>query len=148
MQSASKFTVDLSEAVAGMQSVLELRQPDLALLEGVDGKPGSFGRAAASENVVAHCNELLLCWSATAEEALNQGRQPAAEASFRCVCFAATPVQPDGSEVWVLPVRRHGMLVMLSRTRLHLATAWGLEQERQRRPCRVMLCMALHPSSR
>ena len=87
MQSASKFTVDLSEAVAGMQSVLELRQPDLALPEGVDGKPGSFGRAAANDSVVAHCNELLLSWCATAEEALGQGRQQAAEVSL---CFAAS----------------------------------------------------------
>lgn len=98
MQSASKFTVDLSEAVAGMQSVLELRQPDLALLEGVDGKPGSFGRAAANETVVAHCNELLLSWCATAEEALGQGRQQAAEVSL---CSAASFKQHDCSEVFL-----------------------------------------------
>ena len=102
MQSASKFTVDLSEAVAGMQSVLELRQPDLALLEGVDGKPGSFGRAAANETVVAHCNELLLSWCTTAEEALGQSRQQAAEVSLCYFCTAAVTVLPDGKEVWDL----------------------------------------------
>ena len=99
MQSASKFTLDLSEAVTGMQSVLELQKPDLALLEGVDGKPGSFGRAAANETVVAHCNELLLSWCATAEEALGQGRQQAAEVSLSCFCFAASLEQRDGLEV-------------------------------------------------
>ena len=64
-----------------MQSVIELRQPDLALLEGVDGKPGSFGRAAANDAVVAHCNEVLASWCATVDQALGQSRQQPAKVS-------------------------------------------------------------------
>lgn len=70
---------DLAEAVANLQSIPELQRPDLALLHGIDGKPGSFGKAAANELIVAHCSILLTSWRGAIMEALTHRRVISAE---------------------------------------------------------------------
>ena len=79
LQSASKLVGDLAEAVANLQSIPELQRPDLALLHGIDGKPGSFGKAAANESIVAHCNILLTSWRGVIMETLTHRRVISAE---------------------------------------------------------------------
>lgn len=79
LQSASKLMGDLAEAVANLQSIPELQGPDLALLHGIDGKPGSFGKAAANESIVAHCNILLTSWRGVIMESLTHRRVISAE---------------------------------------------------------------------
>lgn len=70
---------NLAEAVANLQNIPELQMPDLALLDGIDGKPGSFGKAAAKESIVAHCNILLTSWRGAIMEALTHRRIISAE---------------------------------------------------------------------
>ena len=70
---------NLAEAVANLQNIPELQMPDLALLDGIDGKPGSFGKAAANESIVAHCNILLTSWRGAIMEALTHRRIISAE---------------------------------------------------------------------
>ena len=60
-------------AISG-QGVLELQKPDLALVDSIDMKPGSFGRSAANEFVVTHCNMLLTSWCSTMRAALEHKR--------------------------------------------------------------------------
>ena len=55
-----------------MAASVELKQPNMALLESLDTKPASLGRAAADDSLVAHVVEILTSWSASVEEALFQ----------------------------------------------------------------------------
>lgn len=62
-----------------MAAHVELKEPDPALLEGLDTKPASLGRAAADDALVAHVSDVLLSWCASVDEALSQPRvQPRA----------------------------------------------------------------------
>jgi hypothetical protein len=72
IQSATQLTSTLTEAVATMAASVELKEPDLALLESLDIEPASLGRAAADDSLVAHVVEVLTSWSASMDEALTQ----------------------------------------------------------------------------
>jgi hypothetical protein len=72
-----------------MQAAPELRQPNVALLEGLDAAlPADVGRAAANEALVAHAAEVLLSWCGSVADTLSahpqplpRGEEPAAEVS-------------------------------------------------------------------
>ena len=72
IQSATQLTSTLTEAVATMAASVELKEPDLALLESLDIEPASLGRAAADDSLVAHVVDVLTSWSASMDEALTQ----------------------------------------------------------------------------
>lgn len=60
----------------------ELQRPDLTLFDGIDGKPGSYGRAAANEVIVTYCNKLLTSWCSTISETIDQKLRPSTEVSM------------------------------------------------------------------
>lgn len=61
------------------QGVPELQTPDLALVEGIDMKAGSFGKAAANEIIVTHCSMMLTSWCSTMRAAMKHKRDTLTE---------------------------------------------------------------------
>ena len=59
----------------------ELKKPDLALLNGIDRKPGSFGKSAANEAIVTHCSMMLTSWCRTIHAAIKHTRDVTSEVS-------------------------------------------------------------------
>lgn len=82
LQSAARFAGSLSQAAASRQGMPELQRPDLTLFDGIDGKPGSYGRAAANEVIVTYCNKLLTSWCSTISETIDQKLRPSTEVSM------------------------------------------------------------------
>lgn len=81
LQAAAKVVGDLSQVAASTQGVPELGKPDLALLNGIDGKPGSFGKSAANEAIVTHCSMMLTSWCSTIHAAIKHTRGVTIEVS-------------------------------------------------------------------
>jgi hypothetical protein len=80
MQSAAKLTETRTEAAAAANMGAELRQPDQALLAGLDlQQPAMLAKGLDNEALMAHVEELLLSWHAAVDRALAQ-QQPQQQA--------------------------------------------------------------------
>ena len=76
LQSATKLTETLTEAAAAAHAGAELRQPDQALLAGLDlQQPATLAKGLDNEVLMAHVEELLLSWHAAVDRALTQQQQ-------------------------------------------------------------------------
>ena len=82
LQAVAKFTGDLSQVAANTQGMPGLQSPDQALLDGIDGKPGSFGKSAANGAVVLHCSIMLTSWCTSIRAALAHKRISVIEVSM------------------------------------------------------------------
>ncbi len=109
MQMATQLTSTLTEAVATMAASVELKEPDQALLEGLDTKAASLGRAAADDLLVAHVADVLMSWCASVDEALTQQQTAQHEVSyFPIAAFHSVHFRwPVHSLYYYAPRRRH-----------------------------------------
>lgn len=82
LQAVAKINEILFQVAASTQGVPGLQKPDLALLDGTDIKPGSFGKQAANEAVVTHCSMILDSWSKSVHAAIDFKRLPPVEVSL------------------------------------------------------------------
>ena len=66
---------------ANTQDMLRLQSPDQALMDGIDGKPGSFGKSAANAAIVLHCSTMLTSWCTSICAAIEYKRESFIEVS-------------------------------------------------------------------
>jgi len=69
-----KFGNTLTEAASSLKGGVELRRPDVNIVDGLDLKPAALNKAASEPKIADHCDAVLHDWCKQVEKLLDQGQ--------------------------------------------------------------------------